>query len=59
MFQSQDVCPFLFPSQVKKASASQDYEDLEDEIDNLREQRRNAMSEKAERGGVKMRIREL
>ena len=44
---------------IKRAGARQDYEDLADEIDNLREQRLNAMTEKAEREGLKMRIREM
>lgn len=44
---------------IKMAGARQDYEDLADEIDNLREQRLNAMTEKAEREGLKMRINEM
>ncbi len=44
---------------IKRAGARQDYEDLADEIDNLREQRLNAMIEKAEREGLKMRINEM
>ena len=44
---------------IKRAGARQDYEDLADEIDNLREQRLNAMTEKAEREGLKMRIKEM
>ena len=41
------------------AGARQDYEDLAYEIDNLREQRLNAMTEKAEREGLKMRINKM
>lgn len=44
---------------IKRAGARQDYEDLADEIDNLREQRLNAMTEKAEHEGLKMRIKEM
>lgn len=44
---------------IKRAGARQDYEDLVDEIDNLREQRLNAMTEKAEREGLKTRIKEM
>ena len=44
---------------IKRAGARQDYEDLADEIDNLREQRLNVMTEKAEREGLKMRINEM
>lgn len=42
---------------IKRAGARQDYEDLADEIDNLREQRLNAMTEKAECESMKMRIK--
>lgn len=44
---------------IKMAGARQDYEDLAYEIDNLREQRLNAMAEKAEREGLKMRINKM
>ena len=44
---------------IKMAGARQDYEDLAYEIDNLREQRLNAMTEKAEREGLKMRINQM
>ena len=44
---------------IKMAGARQDYEDLVYEIDNLREQRLNAMTEKAEREGLKMRINKM
>ena len=44
---------------IKMAGARQDYEDLTYEIDNLREQRLNAMTEKAEREGLKMRINKV
>lgn len=44
---------------IKRAGARQDYEDLAYEIDNLREQRLNAMTEKAECEGLKMRINKM
>ena len=44
---------------IKRAGAKQDYEDLADEIDALRTKRLEAMTEKAEREGLKMRIREM
>lgn len=44
---------------IKRAGVRQDYEDPVDEIDNLREQRLNAMTEKAEREGLKMLINEM
>lgn len=44
---------------IKMAGARQDYEDLAYEIDNLREQRLNAMTEKTEREGLKMRINKM
>ena len=44
---------------IKMAGARQDYEDLAYEIDNLREQRLNAMTEKAEREGLQMRINKM
>lgn len=44
---------------IKMVGARQDYEDLAYEIDNLREQRLNAMTEKAEREGLKMRINKM
>ena len=44
---------------IKMAGARQDYEDLAYEIDNLREQRLNAMTAKAEREGLKMRINKM
>lgn len=44
---------------IKRVGARQDYENLADEIDNLREQRLNAMTEKAEREGLKMHINEM
>ena len=44
---------------IKRASARQDYENLAEEIDNLREQRLGTMTEKAEREGLKMRIKEM
>lgn len=44
---------------IKRVGARQDYEDLADEIDNLREQRLNAMTEKAEREGLKMSINDM
>lgn len=44
---------------LKRANARQDYEDLADEIDLLREQKQNAMAENAEREGLKQRIAEM
>ena len=44
---------------IKRAGAKQDYEDLADEIDALRTKRLEAMTEKAEREGLKMRIQEM
>lgn len=44
---------------IKKAGAKQDYEDLADEIDALRNKRLETMTEKAEREGLKMRIQEM
>src|SRR5574344_293653 len=44
---------------LKRANARQDYEDLADEIDSLREQKQNAMAENAEREGLKQRIAEI
>ena len=44
---------------IKRAGAKQDYEDLADEIDALRDKRLEAMTEKAEREGLKMRIQEM
>lgn len=44
---------------IKRAGAKQDYEDLADEIDALRTKRLEAMTEKAEREGLKVRIKEM
>lgn len=44
---------------LKRANARQDYEDLADEIDLLREQKQNAMAENTEREGLKQRIAEM
>src|SRR5574344_1324489 len=44
---------------LKRANAGQDYDDLADEIDSLREQKQNAMAENAEREGLKQRIAEI
>ena len=44
---------------LKRANARQDYDDLADEIDLLREQKQNAMAENAEREGLKQRIAEM
>jgi site-specific DNA recombinase len=44
---------------IKRAGAKQDYEDLADEIDALRTKQLEAMTEKAEREGLKMRIKEM
>ena len=41
---------------MKRANAKQDYNDLADEIDHLRELKQNAMVENAEREGLKQRI---
>ena len=43
----------------KRANAKQDYNDLADEIDHLRELKQNAMVENAEREGLKQRIAEM
>ena len=44
---------------MKRANAKQDYNDLADEIDHLRELKQNAMVENAEREGLKKRIAEM
>lgn len=44
---------------LKRANAKQDYNDLADEIDHLRELKQNAMVENAEREGLKQRIAEM
>lgn len=44
---------------MKRANAKQDYNDLADEIDHLRELKQNAMVENAEREGLKQRIAEM
>ena len=44
---------------IKRAGAKQDYEELADEIEALRTKRLEAMTEKAEREGLKMRIQEM
>ena len=44
---------------IKRAGAKQDYEDLADEIDALTTKQLEAMTEKAEREGLKMRIKEM
>lgn len=44
---------------IKRAGAKQDYEDLADEIDALRTKQLEDMTEKAEREGLKMRIKEM
>ncbi len=44
---------------LKRANARQDYEDLADEIDRLRELKQNAMVESSEREGLKQRIAEM
>lgn len=44
---------------LKRANAKQDYIDLADEIDHLRELKQNAMTENAEREGLKQRITEM
>ena len=44
---------------LKRANAGQDYEDLADEIDHLREKKQEVMAENAEREGQKQRIAEM
>ncbi|MFV0503771.1 MAG: recombinase family protein [Lachnospirales bacterium] len=44
---------------LKRANAKEDYNDLADEIDHLRELKQNAMAENAEREGLKQRIAEM
>jgi DNA invertase Pin-like site-specific DNA recombinase len=44
---------------LKRANAKEDYNNLADEIDHLRELKQNAMAENAEREGLKQRIAEM
>ena len=44
---------------LKRANARQDYEDLADEIDSLRERKQKVMVDNAEQGGLKQRIAEM
>jgi predicted nucleic acid-binding Zn-ribbon protein len=44
---------------LKRAKSKEDYSDIADEIDHLREQKQNAMAENAEREGLKQRIAEM
>lgn len=44
---------------LKKANARQNYDDLADEIEALREQKRDVMVESAEREGIKKRVAEM
>lgn len=44
---------------LKRANAKQDYNDLADEIDRLREMKQNAKVENAGREGLKQRIAEM
>lgn len=44
---------------LKKANARQNYDDLADEIENLREQKHAVMVESAEREGIKKRVAEM
>lgn len=44
---------------LKQANAGQDYEDLADEIDSLREKKQEVMASNAEREGQKQRITEM
>ncbi|MBB6698655.1 recombinase family protein [Clostridium algidicarnis] len=44
---------------LKRANAKEDYNDLADEIDRLREVKQNVMAENAEREGLKQRIAEM
>ena len=44
---------------LKTANAHNDYSDLADEIDRLREQKQNLMTKSAEREGLKQRVAEM
>ena len=44
---------------LKRANARQDYEDLADEIDRMREKKQEVMADNAEREGQKQRIVEI
>ncbi|MEG2687089.1 MAG: recombinase family protein, partial [Christensenellaceae bacterium] len=44
---------------LQRANAGQDYEDLADEIDSLREKKQKAMADNAEREGMKQQIAEM
>jgi hypothetical protein len=44
---------------LKRADAGQDYEDLADEIDRMREKKQEVMADNAEREGQKQRIVEI
>ena len=44
---------------LKRANAKKDYNDLADEIDRLRELKKDAMAENAEREGLKQRITQM
>ena len=44
---------------LKRANAGQDYEDLADEIDRMREKKQEVMADNAEREGQKQRIVEI
>ena len=44
---------------LKRANAKQKYNDLADEIDNLRKMKQNTLTENAEREGLKQRIAEM
>ena len=44
---------------LKRANAGQEYEDLADEIDSLREKKQEVMADNAEREGMKQRITEM
>lgn len=44
---------------LKRANAGQDYDDLADEIDSLREKKQEVMADNAEREGQKQRIAEM
>ena len=44
---------------LKRANARQDYEDLADEIDSLRDRKQKVMADNAEREGTKQRIAEM
>lgn len=50
---------YLQKELLKRANAKEDYNDLADGIDHLRELKQNAMAENAEREGLKQRMDEM